>query len=347
VRVLVAPDKFRGTVTAPQAAAAIGEGITDAGGEPRLLPLADGGEGTLDAFGGANRWTAVTGPDEDPVTAGWRMGDEGTAVIEMAMASGLLLVGGRDKNDPWAASTAGTGELIREATRAGARRIIVGLGGSATTDGGFGALRELLNDPIWRPGIAPADDRPELLVCCDVNTVFTAAAAVFGPQKGADDAMVATLTNRLEELERAYRVDYGIDLAGMPGAGAAGGLAGGLAVIGGRITPGFQLIADLVGLDEALAKSDLVITGEGHLDSGSFNGKVVGGVAQRAAAANVPVIALVGVSTAGEFNQLTVHTLVERFGAERAMRDTAQCLQLLAAEVHSRFDAASHPSGSQ
>src|SRR5690606_20289937 len=155
------------------------------------LPMADGGEGFLDVLGGANRTTTVTGPLGAPVEAGWRL-SKGLAVIEMAAASGLELVGGADENDPVAATTAGTGELIAEAVDAGARRVLVGLGGAATTDGGLGAL-QAIHPPQRMRGI-------DLVVACDVRTRFVDAATVFGPQKGASSAQVELLRRRLERL---------------------------------------------------------------------------------------------------------------------------------------------------
>ena len=224
--------------------------------------------------GGTERTTVVLGPAGRPVPAPWRLldrpGSAPTAVIESARASGLALAGGPAGNDPWTATTAGVGQLILAAVAAGARRVIVGLGGSATTDGGAGAV-----DVI---GSRRALARVELTVACDVTTTFVEAAARFGPQKGADQAMVGRLTTRLEEQARRYRADFGVDVTGLSGAGAAGGLAGGLAALGGQLVPGFDLVAGLVDLPARMARADLVMTGEGRLDAGSFEGKVVGGV---------------------------------------------------------------------
>lgn len=326
LRVVAAPDKFRGSASAPDAARAIGTAVTASGGTARELPLADGGEGTLDAFGGPNRWTTVTGPLGEPVVAGWRLTGEGQAIIEMALASGLQLAGGADRNDPWAATTAGTGELVLAATNAGASRIIVGLGGSATTDGGFGALRVMAADPRWDPN-GTGRDRPELVVCCDVRTPFAGAANIFGPQKGADRRMVNDLRKRLTDLEDRYLTEYGIDVSTISGAGAAGGLAGALTILGGTLVPGFELIADTLGLDDALRGADMVITGEGRLDGGSFNGKVVGGVAARARALGVPIVAVVGEQTDPAPADITVLSLVELFGRTAALDDTLRCIE--------------------
>jgi glycerate 2-kinase len=273
---LVCPDKFRGTLTAADAAAAMARGLLTAGiDEIRELPLADGGEGTLDALldacGGSRRHARVTGPLGAPVDAEYGVLRDGTAVVEMARASGLGLVANR--NDPLRASTRGTGELIAAAIRGGAARVVVAVGGSATTDGGLAAVEAL--------GWSLAGT--EVVVACDVVTPFLDAAKVFGPQKGATGAQVALLSRRLERLADAYRDRTGVDIIELEGAGAAGGLAGGLAAIGARLEPGFEVVAQAAGLEEAMADADLVVTGEGRLDLASFEGKVVGGVLEWAA----------------------------------------------------------------
>lgn len=283
---LACPDKFKGTLDAARAAAAMGAGLRTAGfddiGE---LPLADGGEGTLDALlaarGGSRRIATVTGPLGDPVEAAWGLLPGGVAVVEMAQASGLGLVKGRV--DPLRASTRGTGELIAAAIRAGARRVIVGVGGSATTDGGLAALEAL----GWSFAGTP------VTVACDVSTRFLDAANRFAPQKGATEAQVALLTRRLARLADEYEQRTGIDVRELPGAGAAGGLAGGLAAIGARLEPGFEVVAAAAGLEAALEGVDLVVTGEGRLDATSFDGKVVGGVLEWASDAGVAHAAVI------------------------------------------------------
>lgn len=280
-KAVACPDKFRGTLTAAAAASAMAAGLRVAGfDEVVQLPLADGGEGMLDALlaarGGSRRTTTVTGPLGEPVEAEWGRLPDGTAVVEMARASGLALVPGR--GDPLKASTRGTGELIAAAARTGATRIIVGVGGSATTDGGLAAV-EVLGWSL--AGL-------EVTVACDVTSRFTAAAEVYGPQKGASAAQVGLLTRRLEQLAGMYRGRTGVDVTVLEGAGAAGGLAGGLAAIGARLEPGFDVIARAAGLESALDGADLVVTGEGKLDATSFTGKVVGGVLEWAADAGVP-----------------------------------------------------------
>ncbi|MEP4649034.1 MAG: glycerate kinase, partial [Ilumatobacter sp.] len=283
MRVLAAPDKFKGTVSAHEVASAIGHACWELGIDCVEVPMSDGGDGLLDVLGGANRTSIVTGPLGDPVSAGWRFAGD-TAVIEMAQASGLVAAGGVEANLPMDATTTGTGELIDHALDLGARRIIVGLGGSATTDGGFGAIRAI--NAIARL------KQVELLVACDVTTIFTDAARVFGPQKGATRAQIRMLDGRLERLVQMFDEDFSFDVRHVEGGGAAGGLGGALAALGGRLIPGVELVADEVGLFDHLEVDpggddrpgiDLVITGEGRLDRTSFDGKVVGGVAAIAA----------------------------------------------------------------
>ena len=323
----MAPDKFRGTASASQAVAALTAGLQALGHEAIACPLADGGEGLLEVLGGANRITTVTGPLGDPVEAAWRFVGR-SAVIEMALASGLGLVGGAEHNDAVAASTFGTGELLSAALEAGAKKIVVGLGGSATTDGGLGALRAL--EPLHRlRGV-------ELNVACDVGVRFVQAAQLFGPQKGATPSQVKLLERRLERLLQVYENDYGVQVGDLVGGGAAGGLAGGLACLGASLLSGFDLVSDYLGLDELIESADLVITGEGFLDAESFEGKVVGGVTDLANRLDVPVVAVVGEAFDAAQTLVPTVSLVEQFGRERAMGDTLACLQeaaLLAVET--------------
>jgi glycerate kinase len=318
VRVLAAVDKFRGTATAREVAAAIGNACWDLGHDCDEAPLADGGEGTLEVMGGANRTTRVSGPLGEPVDAGWRLQGR-TAIIEMARASGLTLAGGAERNDPLAASTRGTGQLIDAALGAGARRIIVCLGGSATTDGGLGAIQALPSRARLR-GV-------ELLVACDVTTTFTDAARVFGPQKGATPTQVEFLTNRLHALAEQYRSEFGVDVRTIPGAGAAGGLAGALAALGGELVPGFDLVADEVDLHDRLDAVDLVITGEGYLDAQSFEGKVVGGVLHLAQMAHRNIAVLVGDADPEAAARVQAISLVGRFGEADAFGRTTWCIE--------------------
>ena len=318
VRVVAAPDKFRGTASASEVAAAVQRAAARCGWGCTALPLADGGEGTLDVLGGANRESLVSGPLGDPVRAGWRI--EGrTAVIEMARAAGLVLAGGAEGNDPVGASSAGVGELIIHAVEAGAKRVVVTVGGSATTDGGYGAIQALQPLPRLR-GI-------DLVVACDVRTRFVDAAAVFAPQKGASPAEVKLLGRRLDRLLQMYRELYGRDIGELAGAGAAGGLAGGLAAIGARLVGGFELVAEELDLEDAVEGADLVVTGEGYVDGQSFEGKVVGGVAQLAAASSASVLVLCGDIAPEVEGRLPVVSLVARFGEQRAFADTTACIE--------------------
>lgn len=317
MKLLACPDKFRATITAGDAAHAIGAGGDRAGWTASTQPLADGGEGTLEAFGGPNRTSAVTGPLGDPVDAEWRI-HQNEAVVEMARASGLDLAGGAAGNDPLGASSAGTGELIARAAEAGASRIIIGLGGSATTDGGLGALRAMAPLPRFR-GV-------ELAVACDVRTRFVDAATVFGPQKGASPAQVALLRGRLERLADVYEAEHGVAVAQLDRSGAAGGLAGGLAAVGARLHDGFDLIADAVNLYEQIEAVDLVVTGEGRVDATSFEGKVVGGVLSLAEAAGVPALVVAGQVDPDVVGPVEMIDLSARYGLERAERDPAWCI---------------------
>ncbi len=317
MRVVAAPDKFRGTASAAAVAAAMARSVVDAGGSAVEVPMADGGEGTLEALGGPNRTTRVSGPLGRPVEAHWRL-DGPTAVIEMALTSGLLLAGGSDGNRALDATTAGTGELIRLAVEQGARRVLVGMGGSATTDGGLGAL-QAMGSPARYRGV-------HLLVACDVRTSFVEAAEVFGPQKGASPAEVELLRRRLERLAQVYEEEYGVAVGDLPRAGAAGGLAGGLAAIGATLVDGVDLVADELVLDELVDGVDLVVSGEGHLDASSFEGKVVGGVAAHATALAVPLFVVAGRVDPEVAGRVDAVSLVESFGEGRAMYDTLACV---------------------
>ena len=324
-RVVAAPDKFKGTASAAEVAAAIGHACWELGIDCTEVPMADGGDGLLDALGGPNRVSKVTGPLGDVVEAEWRL-SRGTAVIEMAKASGLTVAGGAEGNDPMNATTTGTGELIDHALDAGARRLIVGLGGSATTDGGFGAIRAIT-------AIARLK-QVELLVACDVTTTFTEAATVFGPQKGATRAQVALLTRRLERLTQMFAEDFGADVTAIAGGGAAGGLGGALAALGGTLLPGFELVADELDLYDHLEGADLVITGEGCLDDTSSDGKVVGGVASIAAEQGLPTLAIVGADERGDATtptDLQVVSLVDEFGEDAAFAEPKRLIEQAAA----------------
>jgi glycerate kinase len=316
MQLLAAPDKFRGTLGAREAASAIATGGRRAGWTTVELPLADGGEGTLDALGGGNRRSVVTGPLGESVAAEWWLGEDGTAIVEAALACGLSLAGGAERNDPLRATSRGVGELVTAAVAAGARRVVVAVGGVASTDGGVGAveaLRPLLPLPI------------ALEVACDVDARFLDAADVFAAQKGATPEQMRLLRQRLAAL----------DVPDLPGSGAAGGLAGGLAAIGARLVPGFDFVAARLGLDERIAEADLVVTGEGLVDATSFTGKVVGRVVERAAAAETEVLVVAGDVESG--SAVGIVSLVGRCGRQQALAETGKCLtRVVAASLATR-----------
>jgi glycerate 2-kinase len=324
LRVVVAPDKFRGSLSAIAAARALARGVWAA--EPAALvdeaPMADGGEGTVDALvaatGGTTQSAQVTGPLGSPVRAEFGLLRDGTtAVLEMAAASGHAHVM-PERRDPSRTTTRGTGELLLAAIEAGAKRVIVGIGGSATNDGGAGfaqALGYRFLDQSGReldPGGGPlaklaridsSDRSPRLEgviveVACDVDNPLCGprgASAVFGPQKGADPALVQTLDRNLALLAEVVARDLGVSILELPGAGAAGGLGGGLvAFAGGRLEPGIDLVIRAVGLAERLRDADLCLTGEGSLDASSAFGKTAVGVGRVARAAGCPTLAIAG-----------------------------------------------------
>lgn len=315
MQLLAAPDKFRGTLTAREAATAIAAGARRVGWTVDELPLADGGEGTLDVIGGGNRRTVVTGPLGEPVEAAWRLQEDGTAVIEAAQACGLTLAGGPGRNDPLRATSRGVGELIAAAVHEGAGGIVVFVGGVASTDGGVGAT-EALPHPLSVP----------VEVACDVDARFLEAADVFAPQKGATPEQVRILHERLAKLV----------VPDLPGSGAAGGLAGGLAAVGARLLRGFDLVADrFLLLDTYFNRAELVVTGEGLVDATSFTGKVVGRVLERAQERGIEALAVAG-DVAPE-SRIDALSLVASFGRERALAEPAECLtELVAATLAGR-----------
>lgn len=321
-------DKFRLTATAPDLCRVLADVAWEQNWDARVLPMADGGEGTIEALhaqGGVLQSTTVTGPLGVPVEAVWLLRGR-TAFIEMARASGLALVGGPEGNRPLDATTYGTGQLLNAALATGAKRIVVALGGSATTDGGLGALDAMAPLARFRG--------TELVVACDVETVFVDAAESFGPQKGATPAQVALLRRRLEQLADRYRAERGVDVRGISGSGAAGGLAGALASLGASTTSGFGFVADEAGLADAMAGASLVVTGEGRLDAESFNGKVVGGVCAMARGAGVPV-AIVAGAVDGELivpeelraTITRIISLTDTYGSDRAWSEPLSCLR--------------------
>ena len=318
MKILIAPDKFKGTATATQLVDAVLQSKLSQQHKLIGVPLADGGDGTLEAFGGANRNTEVTGPMGNLIMAAWRLDGE-TATIEMAKASGLVLAGGSENNDPIKATTKGTGELISEAVLSGATRIIAGLGGSATTDGGLGAIQAIGDLDL---------SKVEILVACDVRTKFIDAAKVFGPQKGATSEQILELTSRLEKLSEQYLTTYGFQVANLERSGAAGGLSGGLAAIGAKLVDGFGLISQELDLESKIAEADLIITGEGSIDDSSFNGKVVGEITNISKNHGKPVLAIAGcVETKNIPNDLDIISLADEFGVENCTTNTAQYFQ--------------------
>ena len=297
VRVLVAPDKFKETFSAAEVAAAVGRGLERAGLEPPdLCPIADGGDGTLAvllaALGGETAGLEVADPLGRPVPAGFALiEDGGTAIVEVAEASGLARVA-EDERDPVAASTYGTGELIAAAVEAGAQVVLVAAGGSATTDAGAGAIEAIEE----RGGLRGA----RIVVLCDVRTPFEQAAARFGPQKGADAETVALLSRRLGERAAALPRDP----RGLPMTGAAGGLAGGLwAALGARLEPGAPFVLDALGFDARMRAARFVVTGEGRIDATTLEGKAAGEVAVRCRQAGVPCHAVCGRNDLSLFDQ--------------------------------------------
>jgi glycerate kinase len=324
MRIIVAPDSFKGSASALEVARAMERGVLEVfpGAEVVKVPIADGGEGTvaalLDATGGSARSTRVRGPLGEPVEAGWGvLGDGRTAVIEMAAASGLPLVP-VGLRDPRLASTFGTGELVRAALDEGLRRLVLGIGGSATNDGGAGLAQALgvrfldgagveLPDGgaalvrlarIDLTGLDPRLAATELLVACDVDNPLTGprgASAVYGPQKGATPEMVSELDAALACYAEVALAATGRDVASLPGAGAAGGLGAGLLFFTpARLRPGVELVLEATGFDRLLAGATLVITGEGRTDAQTAMGKAPVGVAAAAKRHGVPVICLSG-----------------------------------------------------
>ena len=286
---LVAPDSFKGTLSAKEVAEAIGRGLERAGGTTNLCPAADGGEGTaevlLDAMDGEWRAADAHDPLGRPIEARYALVRDGsTAIVEAAAASGLALVS-EGERDPEAASSAGTGELIAAAIESGARRVLVAAGGTATVDGGRGAIEALQESGGARDAT--------LEVLCDTSVPFERAAEEFAAQKGASAEQVSSLSSRLVALAGTLPRDP----RGRAMTGAAGGLSGGLwAVFGARLVPGATFVLGVIGFEARLEGADAVITGEGRLDEQSFEGKLVGQVARRCREARRPLHVITGSS---------------------------------------------------
>jgi glycerate kinase len=377
MRVVFAPDSFKECLSAAAVARHLAAGWRRV--RPHddlvLLPMADGGEGTAEtlvaATGGTMHRHTVTGPMGEPVAAGWALlGDGCTAVVEVAAASGLALVPPAARNPLWA-TTFGTGELVGAALDAGVSRLILALGGSATNDAGAGmaqalgyALQDSTGAPLLHGGAALASlasidvraRHPRLAVCrvaaaCDVDNPLCGprgASAIFGPQKGATPAMVATLDAALAHWATVAARDMGRDVRDTPGAGAAGGLgAAAMVYLDATLRPGLDLVAEACGLRESLVDANLVVTGEGRLDAQSLGGKTPVGIARITRACGVPTVAIAGQSNlsaveaqAAGFDR--VHTLVrDGVDATEAQRAAGQHLEAVAEEL-----ARDWPSGS-
>ena len=380
MRILVAPDSYKGSLTARQVCQAIAAGITSAAPDAviDLVPMADGGDGTVEAVLAATSAEAVhlmvSGPLGDPVKAQFAyMQGSRTAVIEMASASGLTLLD-RASLDPLRASTFGTGELILRALDLGCDRLVIGIGGSATNDAGSGMARALGARFLDHAGnelppggaalarLASIDVSgldPRLALCrvdvaCDVNNPLygaNGAAAVYGPQKGATPEMVLRLDDAMRRFAHVLAEQHGLDVAQTPGAGAAGGLGAGLlAFLNATLGSGVDMIAELVGLNEKVHSADLVVTGEGRLDAQSSMGKTVQGVARVCQRLNVPVVALVGsleplsLSGDGIAGLTAVFSVVPGpISLEQAMGEAAENVSFVASQVARLYSAVRLP----
>ena len=318
---IVISDSFKGTISSLEICRIARESIPKFFPQCQVLtvPVADGGEGTVDCFVeaiGAQRVKAVvTGPYGEPIQASYGRKD-GCAIIEMTAAAGLPMVG--ERRDPARSTTYGVGQLIAHAVEHGCREILLGLGGSATNDGGCGCAAALgvkfydrqgaefvptglTLDHIHKIDVSRARERLEgvtITVMCDVDNPLygpRGAAYIFAPQKGADQDRVAQLDEGLRKLDKAIQMSLNCSVADLPGAGAAGGMGGGcVAFLGARLKSGIESVLDTIGFDAMLEGTDLVITGEGRIDSQSVHGKVISGIAGRTKPRNIPLLALVG-----------------------------------------------------
>ncbi len=356
VKIVVAPQAFKESLTALEAAQAIEKGVRSVfpKAEVLLAPVADGGDGTLQALVDATRGriitSRVTGPLGENVTARCgALGDGKTAVIEMAQAAGLSLVPPEERN-PLVTTTFGVGELIRDAVAKGFKRIIVGIGGSATNDAGAGmaqALGAKLLDKRGRElpfggaalitlaridvsGMLPELAKCEVVVACDVTNPLTGpegASAVYGPQKGATPEMVGQLDKALAHFAEVVRRDLGVDISTLPGAGAAGGLGGGLvAFLKAQLRPGAEIVMEAIGLDERLNGADVVITGEGRMDSQTVYNKAPIAVARLARKRGIPVVALCGSLSEG-YQKVHEHGITAAFAITQSPMTVAEALR--------------------
>ena len=318
---IVISDSFKGTIYSLEICSIARESIPKFFPQCQVLtvPVADGGEGTVDCFveaiGAQRVKAAVTGPYGEPIQARYGRKD-GCAIIEMAAAAGLPMVG--ERRDPARTTTYGVGQLIAHAVEHGCREILLGLGGSATNDGGCGCAAALgvkfynrqgeefvptglTLDQIHKIDVSQARERLEgvtITVMCDVDNPLygpRGAAHIFAPQKGADQDLVERLDQGLRKLDKAIQTSLNRSVADLPGAGAAGGMGGGcVAFLGAQLKSGIESVLDTVGFDAMLEGADLVITGEGRIDSQSVHGKVISGIAGRTKPRNIPLLALVG-----------------------------------------------------
>lgn len=375
MKIVIAPDSFKGSLTAVEAAEAMATGVRRTFPDAQIvcIPMADGGEGTVDAWlrvrPGHREVRTVTGPLGEPVEAAFGVLDDeySTAVIESAAASGLMLVPTVRRN-PLLTTTYGTGELIRHAIDAGCRRLIIGLGGTATNDCGAGALQalglefeddggKLLTEPIsggtlaniasaLRPSTSVWGQRGSgtVILASDVMNPLTGpdgASAVYGPQKGATPEMVSVLDAALAHFAAILKLDLGPDVVDVPGAGAAGGLGGALmAYFGAKAQSGIDLILDAAGFDNAIRDADVVITGEGSIDRQTLSGKAVAGVLRRCRAAGATAVAIGGIVEPGVVEELKTAGLAAVEAAapigmsrDEAMRRAAELVAAAAARV--------------
>jgi glycerate kinase len=325
---LVAPDSFKETFDAAAVAAAIAAGIEAAGGTADRCPVADGGEGTMDvllgALGGERRIARVHDPLRRPIEASFGLlADDRVAIVEAAQASGLPLLAPEER-DPERADTYGTGELIAAAFAAGADRVLLAAGGSATTDGGRGAIEALRHSEaafVLRASSAiPGTNAARIEVLCDVRTPYEDASRVFAPQKGASPEAVGRLTARLDALA----AELPRDPRGVPMSGCAGGLSGGLWAHGATLRPGADFVLDALGFDSRLASADAVVSGEGRLDFQSLDGKVVGAIAARCAAAAKPLHLIVGQDGLEKPHPPGIHSVRAASGLEEIERAGAE-----------------------
>ncbi|MDQ2764095.1 MAG: glycerate kinase [Pseudomonadota bacterium] len=362
MKIVIAPQAFKGSLDAPHVAHAISRGVSQVFPHARLdlVPVADGGEGTVRALVQASRGRTVTtrvlGPLEQPVNATWGvLGGNQVGVIEIAAASGLPLIR-RNERNPLRTTSYGTGELIRHALDLGMQRLIIGVGGSATNDGGAGMARALGAQFLDEHGqelalgggalrhlhhidttdLDPRLHAVEIEVACDVNNPLVGpngASYIYGPQKGADYLMAEQLDDTLRHFAKVLKRDIGVDVADIPGAGAAGGLGAGLIAFGGAtLRPGVDIVFRAINLEERMRDAQLVFTGEGRMDRQDLSGKAPLAVAQLAHRFGIPCVAIVG-STGRDYHVVFDHGLDAIIGTvnrpmpiERAVAESARLI---------------------